>query len=241
MTPKCKDCIREEQRYVYKMRKKHGDSFTLRDSKRPPDGKAECKKCGEIKDKTDFYKDSTKSSGVHSYCKDCFREMKQRTRREKGEESLRTRREWASKNRERLREQDRLYRERNRDRRRTSEQRRRARKAGLPDTLSSECVEDILSHFNEKCAICDSPAETLDHFIPLSSGHGGTVKENIIPLCRKMNASKHGRNPFIWAEDYLSEEQQERFDEVVKYLADLNELTVEEYREFVFSCFTKTA
>lgn len=58
----------------------------------------------------------------------------------------------------------------------------------------------------------------------------------MILLSSNLNLSKGHRNPFEWAET-LSEEYQENFNKVVEYLAELNGLTVEEYREFVFWCF----
>lgn len=58
----------------------------------------------------------------------------------------------------------------------------------------------------------------------------------MIPLSETLNRSKRDKNPFEWAET-LTDDQRARFDKVVEYLADLNGLTVTDYREFVFWCF----
>lgn len=237
--PKCKECIKAEQRYVYEMRKEFGEGFTLTALKELPKDVSKCPKCDEIKPLTAFYKDKRRRKGVSVYCKECVL-ITQRDRREAlGESALATRRKWAAENRERLREADRIYRESNRDKMRTIEQRRRARKEGLPDTLTHTETESILEYFGGKCALCDEPSEALDHFIPLATGCGGTTKENIVPLCQTMNASKNARNPFVWARTTLTSKEQMRFKSLVKYLADINGLTVDGYREFVFSCFEK--
>jgi len=70
----------------------------------------------------------------------------------------------------------------------------------------------------------------------MSTGHGGTYEGNLILLDQDLNLSKSTSNPFIWAET-LPSEQKEMFDKVVQYLAEINGLTIDEYREFVFWCF----
>ncbi|MFD1453232.1 HNH endonuclease [Oceanobacillus sojae] len=152
-------------------------------------------------------------------------------------DTLSARRKWTESNRDRLREQDRIYREQHRAEAAATEARRRARKKSLPDTLTSEQVKDIIQKFNGKCSICSSDYEHLDHFIPLATGHGGTTRENIVPLCLKCNSSKRDKNPFLWSET-LPKEERERFDDLVKYLTDINGITdVESYKAHVEDCF----
>lgn len=184
-----------------------------------------------------FYADKNRAGGTSSYCKPCTAIKTAERKDKQGEKLLAYRRKWAEDNREYLREKERLYRENNRDRKTVIEARRRARKKSLPDTLTHEETNEILAIFDGKCALCDKPSEALDHFIPLKTERGGTTKENIIPLCQEMNASKQARNPFEWAETHLNESAKERFKHLIGYLSDINGLTVEQYREFVFSCF----
>lgn len=113
---------------------------------------------------------------------------------------------------------------------------RRARKKALPDNLTADETRQILTRFNDTCSLSDDVVIHLDHFIPISTGHAGTIKENMVPLSEILNRSKRARNPFEWAET-LTPEQRSNFNEVVEYLAEINGLTVTKYREFVFWCF----
>lgn len=235
----CKSCRREIARQYRiknpkppKPKTPRMDGFRLL-----PEGMRKCGDCKEVKEKELFYVDNKRASGTSTYCKECTTRQFNEKMEIKGDEILAYRRKWAEDNREGLREKNRQYREENRDKRTVTEASRRARKKSLPDTLTHEETNDILAHFDGKCALCENPSEALDHFIPLYTNCGGTTKENIIPLCREMNSSKSARNPFEWADTHLSEGAQQRFSEVIKYLSELNGLTVEQYREFVFSCF----
>ena len=232
LSPKCKECVKARaakyRRDNPKPRVKRGprkDGFRLL-----PDGMRKCSKCQDVKPMSNFHKNTQRASGVTSCCKKCVNSEAKERRNNHYEELLQRRREWRDKNRQRVREVDAKWREENRDKKRLTESRRRARKQALPDTLTSEETESILAKFNDRCALCDSPAEALDHFIPLASGHGGTTKENIIPLCRNMNSSKNDRNPFEWARLCLSNSEKKRFDLLIEYLADINELEVDKYR-----------
>lgn len=203
-----------------------------------PEDKRQCSSCREVKDKSEFYRDKSRASGVSSRCKVCQNEYLRKRRIDPEIDTISTRRKWREENREHLREQDRLYREANRERRSFNEARRRARKQELPDTLTFEEVNEIVRKFDGKCAICDEEYEHLDHFIPLSSGHGGTVKENMVPLCQSHNSSKHARNPFVWADNHLSEYERGRFDALVSYLTEVNGIAgVENYKAHVYQCF----
>lgn len=205
-----------------------------------PEDKRKCCTCEGIKSIDDFYKDKQRASGVSSRCKECQNLYLKERRKEKGVEILEVRRSWRKANTERLRKQDALYKQNNRERLRVNEANRRARKRMLPDTLTEIEAFEILETFNGKCAFCDAEAEHLDHFIPLVTECGGTIKENIIPLCQPMNSSKHGRNPFLWADIYLKGEEKRKFEQTVRYLADLNNMTTTDYKQYVFMCFKNT-
>lgn len=107
----------------------------------------------------------------------------------------------------------------------------------MPDTLTEDEIRIIVSHFDNRCSICGGGYEHLDHFIPVSSGHGGTIKENMVPMCARCNTSKNGRNPFEWAKT-LTQKDRERFDSLVEYLTELNGIAaVEDYEAHVYQCF----
>lgn len=78
----------------------------------------------------------------------------------------------------------------------------------------------------------------LDHVIPLTAGHGGTTYENIVPLRADLNISKHNACIFKWFADNRErfDLSQRKFDELIEYLADINEVTTKEYEEFVYWC-----
>lgn len=148
-------------------------------------------------------------------------------------------RKWRNDNKEKIREYDRLYRARRKDSRRLYEQRRRARKALLPDTLTEAQRLEIFDFFDGKCSLSDTAENIhMDHVIPLITGHGGTIYENIIPLRDDLNLSKNDRNIFEWFADNRERFglSQRKFDELIEYLADINEMTVEEYRDYVYWC-----
>lgn len=81
------------------------------------------------------------------------------------------------------------------------------------------------------------PSVQLDHFIPISIGHGGTYMENIQWIDPEMNASKHNKHPFEWASWKLDGKEYDDFIEKARHLAQLNALTFDEYRQFIDWCF----
>jgi hypothetical protein len=115
-------------------------------------------------------------------------------------------------------------------------QKRRAALKALPNTLTKYDVELILSRFNYKCPLTGSSDIQLDHFIALSTGFGGTIIENIVPLSASLNKSKRDKNPFEWIKS-RNDIEIEKFNNVVDYLSKLNKMTVEEYKKFVFDCY----
>lgn len=232
---KCRKCENERTKYRKELKKKFGDNFTNYDL--IPVGFSKCSVCNEVKKQELFHKNKQRPNGYCSRCEECYVEYMRNWRSSNEDKTLVYGRKWKLGNRERKLELDRLYRKNNKDSIRVSEQNRLARKIKLPNTLTNVDLKDIHESFGGKCAISGEVAEALDHFISLSIGHGGTTKENIIPLSTSINSSKQARNPFEWAESYISEQHRNNFHKVVEYLADLNGLTVDKYREFVFWCF----
>jgi 5-methylcytosine-specific restriction endonuclease McrA len=54
------------------------------------------------------------------------------------------------------------------------------------------------------CAYCDGTATETDHIIPTVIPYGGSDHpDNIVPCCRRCNASKHARDPWTWLQDGL--------------------------------------
>lgn len=117
--------------------------------------------------------------------------------------------------------------------------RRNLRKRNLINDFTEEDRKETLEYFENKCALTgkDVPLH-MDHVIPLAVGHGGTTKSNMLPVWQRINTSKGAKNIFEWYKE--SGERfgviPEKFDKAIKYLADLNGMSVDEYREYVYRC-----
>jgi hypothetical protein len=118
-------------------------------------------------------------------------------------------------------------------------QKRRTRKHLLPENWTIEQKTETWSYFNNACVltgVTDNIEE--EHAIPLSIGHGGTYHGNMYPMSKTLNISKLNRNIFEWF--YANRERfnldEQRFNDLIQYLATLNGLTPEEYRQFVYWC-----
>lgn len=109
----------------------------------------------------------------------------------------------------------------------------RARKAGLPNTLTSQEWQHALDYFKNSCAVCGRKVEDVnkieaDHWIPLSSPLcPGTVASNMIPLCDKKggcNQSKGNKAALGWLINrYGEDEARAIFDRVEGYFRSLTE------------------
>lgn len=196
-----------------------------------------CTKCGEDKPFSEYYKHKEGKYGLRSSCKQCIADYGKKYYESNKEECLKRGREWAKRNPTKISAIQERYKEKNPERYANRWIKRRTIKRKLKYDFSPIISKRIRRITQNKCAITGDDDTHLDHFIPMSTGHGGTYEGNLILLSKELNLSKGTRNPFIWAKDYLTEEQQKNFTKVVEYLAELNGLTVEEYREFVFWCF----
>jgi hypothetical protein len=110
----------------------------------------------------------------------------------------------------------------------------------LPNTLNAKDWEEILNDFNGACALTGSTEDlTIEHFIPLKTGHGGHVKGNVYPIRKDLNLSKSVHNPFEWISrpDVSSIVPQESWDCLIDYLAKQNDLTREEFINYTNWCF----
>lgn len=192
-----------------------------------------CGKCGEIKGLDEYCRDKGCLGGVQPHCKEC---NKVRFRKWAIDN-----REWSRLNTQKWRENNPGYaaqwQKDNPEKSRLVRQRRRARKVSLPDTLTEQQQDNIFERFGG-CALTGDSDVHLDHVVPLSIGHGGTTLENMIPLRGDLNISKQASNIFEWFE--LVKERfnlnQSKFDELITYLAEANDMTAQEYRNYVDYC-----
>ncbi|HDR4584723.1 TPA: hypothetical protein QCQ71_005388 [Bacillus cereus] len=116
--------------------------------------------------------------------------------------------------------------------------RRRTREYLLPDDITYDEVEEIKMFFGG-CALTGETDDIhLDHVIPLATGRIGAVCGNIIPLKGSLNESKRDKNIFEWFKhnkEYWNLSQ-EKFDILIDYLAEQNDMSVEEYKDYVYWC-----
>lgn len=212
-----------------------------------------CTKCGEAKLLTEYNRCIQSLGGVLPSCKNCKAKYRLRNREKIAESQrdyyVRNReklvenqkeysREYYVRNREKVIERHRDYCVRNREKYKAIVQRRRARLANLPDDWSLAERLETYNHFGG-CALTGSSDIHWDHVIPIATGHGGTTTGNMIPIKAELNKSKRDSNVFEWF-DYAKERfnlDQTKFDELIDYLANINDMTVEEYRRRVYWCF----
>lgn len=115
---------------------------------------------------------------------------------------------------------------------------RRAYKNNLINTLTDKDVKRLEVTFSKKCFLSGKDDTHLEHFIPLSWGHGGTYVGNVYFLWKNLNFSKSNKNPFEWIKEkeVANKIDIDKWYKLIKILAEQNNLTVEEFREFVYWC-----
>lgn len=196
----------------------------------------ECRECLNVKMLTDYYTQKKGLGGRTSTCKDCVLKKRAEYRSDNREIVNERNRIYRYENKESISDYKREYRKMNKAVERASEQRRRARKILLPDTLTAKQHKHLVS---QGCAITGDTSDThLDHFIPLAWGYGGSTVENMIPLKGSLNLSKQDTNPFEWIKrkDIRQQIDIDCWNATVKYLAELNGMTAQEYEEYVYWC-----
>lgn len=112
----------------------------------------------------------------------------------------------------------------------------------MPYSFSDYDKGKLLNKFDYKCAFTGSDGDIeYDHVIPISWRILGTTPNNMLPLSKSINVSKGNRNIFRWYDDNkerfnLSDE---KFTAAMQYIASMNDMTLEEYKEYVHECEKK--
>lgn len=118
-------------------------------------------------------------------------------------------------------------------------ERRKARTEALVNDFTDVEKDKLVTSFEGRCALTgkDVPLH-FDHVIPLAVGHGGTTLSNMLPIWQRINSSKGTKNIFEWYEEAGDrfEVLPELFEKAIEYLADLNDMSVQEYRDYVYDC-----
>jgi 5-methylcytosine-specific restriction endonuclease McrA len=156
-----------------------------------------CTKCGEQKNKDEFY---TTKTGLSAYCKICTRQNAlqwQKDNPEKHREHSRTgrlKRYWNSP--DKYREAERLWKARHPDKRHQDRRNRRAREKGSVGTITTQEWQALKEFYCFTCLCCGKQEPeielTHDHVKPLVMGGENTI-ENSQPLCGSCNRRKGAR------------------------------------------------
>ncbi|MGG0741304.1 HNH endonuclease [Niallia taxi] len=120
-------------------------------------------------------------------------------------------------------------------------QKRRAILKELPHSLTIQEWKNIKQRFNNCCFLTGKvlieSKLSIEHVIPIATGHGGHIKENVLPLDISLNMARKDKNIFEWFYTLdANEDMKRRFSEAIDYLAFMNEMSVKEYKEFVYYC-----
>lgn len=183
-----------------------------------------CSTCKLSKLLTEFPKDKRRADGAKSECKLCHKERNKRL---------------YIANRERYLEVSREYKRNNPEVRKAKKHREKALQRNLPHQWTKSDIDSVKNYFSGVCSLTGSRDIHFDHFIPLATGHGGSYTGNMITLDGRLNESKQASNPFEWIKTRIDVDKV-KFNKVVDYLAEINGLTVEDFRSFVYWCFDNT-
>ncbi|MFS1516094.1 hypothetical protein V1503_06160 [Bacillus sp. SCS-151] len=189
-----------------------------------------CSKCNKSKKIKDFSKRRwSLPFGLESQCKGCVQKRfkKYYNENEEYRENCKASgRKWRQENQERFRES--VY---------IAYHKRRAIEKKLPADFNINDYRELYKVF-KGCGLTGSQDLHLGHVIPLSTGRVGTLKGNMMLLKSELNLSKNNQNIFEWFKTNRQrfELTQEKFDAVIEYLAQQNEMTPIEYRNYVYWC-----
>jgi hypothetical protein len=163
----------------------------------------ECTHCGEFSSLRGWYRDERRLWGLIRECPECRRGF-----------SLN-------------------YYENNPEKLFVNAQKRRTLAELLPNEFTKDDWIYVRSSFVWRCGVSRKVNSiSLDHFVPINLGHGGTYVGNLVPMCRSLNSSKKDKNPFIWGA-----KNGHSLVGIVRYLSEQNNLTNKEYTDFVTWCF----
>ena len=193
-----------------------------------------CTKCETWLVLEGFRKAASSKTGYRSQCKSCEYQYRLET---KEDAKIKARQRY-HQNKEKYQAYSKEFRKNKPDIYRLATQRRLARKRGLPNDIRNGDLKAIKKHFGNKCALTDSTNVSMEHFIPISWGHGGNIKANLYLLDQQLNSSKSNENPFEWITrpETLEKIDLQRWEKLLRYLAEKNEMSVEEFRDYVYWC-----
>lgn len=213
------------------------------------DGK-KCNTCGIMKIMEDYTPNKTAYDGKFNKCKKCCAKRQREYTKERPDIRRKAERKWREKNPGKVKEMSRRSRkkhaegyarrlkefhERNPEAKKVYHANRRARLKELPNNFTSEWA-DLLLDIYGGCIVTGKTEDIhWDHFIPISTGKGGTTFGNMIPLHSEVNMRKSANNPieFLIQEGFTDKQ----LYGILFCLSKLNGMNVDEYTEYVYKCF----
>lgn len=227
----------------------------------------ECTKCGKIKTLNEFTRSKGKLANRRPECKMCeslyresraevkkdydkgyrvenksrIKQVKKRYAEENRDVLRRGYRNYYDRHREIVLKRQAIYYENNKPMFNEKANRRRAVAKGVQHSLTSSDIANIVARFDNTCALTGSTKFEIDHVIPLSVKKVGTEKGNIIPLSQRLNRSKKDKNLFEWFHEnkIRLKLDENKFNDLIEWLALENNMTTSEYRNFVYKCHSK--
>jgi 5-methylcytosine-specific restriction endonuclease McrA len=172
----------------------------------------ECRKCGEVKDVSEFNKHRRRKDGLSDWCKTCQSDYYKVWRKSNKERLSEYHTTWCEDNRERWlqirRVADKKYRQTERGKiyYRLKNQNRNYRKkynTTPGDRLTTTQIE-YLTEIYTHCAYCDTPLTPdnthIEHIQPLSKGGAHSI-DNVVLACKNCNLSKGAKTLDQWLAD----------------------------------------
>lgn len=194
-----------------------------------------CSKCGVEKPLNSdyFHKKKRNKRGFSYSCKECRNRENKEYKEKNKEAQLEYNKKWQKNNKDKVSMYQKAYYEKNKEEinRKSVEyqkkhpeinikkrQKRRADMAELPNDLTIEEWNVALVYFDNGCAYCGDRKSVLhqEHVQALSRG-GGYTQGNIIPACKRCNASKNNRDMFTWygIQDFFSSDRLEKIEDYI--------------------------
>lgn len=217
-----------------------------------------CRVCMNVKQLDNMVSNKFRKSGKDTICKECFAERGRKYYSNNRDKCLDAAKKWTKNNSEQIKKQKAKWYEENKEeftayrkayyeenkekefeRMRYHTKKWRTNQYSLPFILTIEEEQEIIDLYQNSCSLTRMKENAaMEHFIPLSWGHGGTYKGNLYLLNGTLNLSKKNKNPFKWIEtnNYQDIIDMSEWDKLIQRLATENNMTVAEFREFVYWC-----
>jgi len=103
-------------------------------------------------------------------------------------------RQYYIENRDKVKAYQRKYNAKHPDKIKVRETIRRTRKTQAGGSFTAQEWKDLCEKYGNKCLCCDATDKplTVDHIVPVSKGGSSNI-ENLQPLCKPCNCSKHDK------------------------------------------------